>query len=59
MLTELQLSNPIMVAKEPDGQRLYFIDQDPNYRLCRTQNDEGDGRFETVAPVPPPGSSQP
>ena len=48
VLPELQLSNPIMVANEPDGRRLYFIDQDPNYRLCRTKTDGSEGAFETL-----------
>ncbi|MEX0819943.1 MAG: PQQ-dependent sugar dehydrogenase [Pirellulaceae bacterium] len=48
VLPELTLSNPIFVSKEPDGERLYFIDQDPNYRLCRTAADGTDGEFETL-----------
>jgi hypothetical protein len=27
---------------------LYFIDQDPNYRLCRTKTDGSEGAFETL-----------
>ncbi|MEO8496300.1 MAG: PQQ-dependent sugar dehydrogenase, partial [Planctomycetota bacterium] len=48
VLPELKLSNPIDVAKDPDGKRLYFIDQDPNYRLCRTTADGSNGAFETL-----------
>ncbi|MBC8355150.1 MAG: PQQ-dependent sugar dehydrogenase [Planctomycetes bacterium] len=48
VLPELELSNPITVVREPDGKRLYFIDQDPNYQLCRTEADGGNGKFETL-----------
>ena len=48
VLPELELSNPITVERDPDSKRLYFIDQDPNYRLCRTKADGGDGEFETL-----------
>ncbi|MDA1052346.1 MAG: PQQ-dependent sugar dehydrogenase [Planctomycetota bacterium] len=48
VLPEMKLSNPICVAKEPDGTRLYFIDQDPNYRLCRTKADQSGAAFDAL-----------
>ncbi|MBI2480475.1 MAG: PQQ-dependent sugar dehydrogenase [Planctomycetia bacterium] len=48
VLPELKLSNPLFVAKEPTGRRLYFIDQDPNYRLCRTRADGDAAAFDVL-----------
>lgn len=48
---KLALTNPVVVAKEPGSQRLWFIDQDPGKaepRLCRTTGYLSDGAYETL-----------
>lgn len=48
---KLSLTNPVVVAKEPGSQRLWFIDQDPKKaepRLCRTTGDPSDGAYEIL-----------
>lgn len=48
---KLSLTNPVVAAREPGSQRLWFIDQDPKRaepRLCRTTGDPADGAYEIL-----------
>lgn len=48
---KLSLTNPVVVAREPGNQSLWFIDQDPGKaepRLCRTIGDPAEGAYEVL-----------
>ena len=48
---KLSLTNPVVVAREPGSQSLWFIDQAPKKaepRLCRTIGDPADGAYEVL-----------
>ena len=47
----LSLTNPVVMVREPESRRLWFIDQDPKKaepRLCRTTGDPADGAYEVL-----------